>query len=155
GRFARIRDRLPDAQAVVDADGSLSYAQLDQRATALAARLRAEGVVAGEVVAVAMARSAPAVVALLAVLKAGAAYLPLDVAQPDERLAFTLDDAGVRVALLDASQRGLLPGRALRRMVVDGDSGAVDAGVVQGECQAGASAAIDGDALAYVMYTSG
>ncbi|MDN5782925.1 MAG: AMP-binding protein, partial [Luteimonas sp.] len=97
GRFAAIRDRSPDALAVVDGNGSLTYAELDQRAVALAARLRAEGVAAGDVVAVAMARSAQAVVAILGTLKAGAAYLPLDTAQPEERLAFTLDDAHVRV----------------------------------------------------------
>src|SRR3546814_8776236 len=103
--------RSPDALAVVDATKSFTYAELDRRAAGLASRLRAEGVVAGDVVAVAMERSVGAVVAVLATLKAGAGYLPLDVSQPEERLAFTLDDAGVRVALLDCAQRDLLPKR--------------------------------------------
>src|SRR3546814_82506 len=97
GRFEEMRHRSPDALAVVDATKSFTYAELDRRAAGLASRLRAEGVVAGDVVAVAMERSAGAVVAVLATLKAGAGYLPLDVSQPEERLAFTLDDAGVRV----------------------------------------------------------
>src|SRR3546814_404693 len=97
-----------------------------------------------------MERSAGAVVAVLATLKAGAAYLPLDVSQPEERLAFTLDDAGVRVALLDCTQRDLLPKRTLSRIVVDDGFDSIEA-----DADADANAGIDGDALAYVMYTSG
>src|SRR3546814_3574608 len=122
----------------------------DRRAAGLASRLRAEGVVAGDVVAVARERSVGAVVAVLATLKAGAGYLPLDVSQPEERLAFTLDDAGVRVALLDCAQRDLLPKRTLCRIVVDDGSDSIEA-----DADADANAGIDGDALAYVMYTSG
>src|SRR3546814_9344402 len=77
--------RSPDALAVVDATKSFTYAELDRRAAGLASRLRAEGVVAGDVVAVAMERSVGAVVAVLATLKAGAGYLPLDVSQPEGR----------------------------------------------------------------------
>jgi amino acid adenylation domain-containing protein len=152
GRFAGVRDRSPDAQAVIDASRVLTYAQLDQRANALAARLRDGGVVAGDVVAVAMARSASAIVAILAILKTGAAYLPLDVAQPEERLSFTIEDAGVRVVLLDPAQRDLLPNRSLHRVVLDEILDTADAAT---DVAADADAGVDGDALAYVMYTSG
>src|SRR3546814_20633560 len=101
-----------------------------------------------------MERSAGAVVAVLATLKAGAGYLPLDVSQPEERLAFTLDDVGVRVALLDCAQRDLLPKRTLCRIVVDDGSDSIEADA-NADADADANAGIDGDALAYVMYTSG
>src|SRR3546814_11141 len=126
----------------------------DGGAAGFASRLRAEGVVAGDVGAVARERSGGAVVAVLATLKAGAGYLPLDVSQPEERLAFTLDDAGVRVALLDCAQRDLLPKRTLCRIVVDDGSDSIEADA-NADADADANAGIDGDALAYVMYTSG
>ncbi|HDS1595294.1 TPA: enterobactin synthase subunit F [Stenotrophomonas maltophilia] len=80
-------DRDPHAPALVFGDTTLDYATLEARSFALAAQLRAMGVGPGSVVAVALPRSLPLVVALVAVLRAGAAYLPLDLAHPDERLA--------------------------------------------------------------------
>src|SRR3546814_20539737 len=92
-----MRHRSPDALAVVDATKSFTYAELDRRAAGLASRLRAEGVVAGDVVAVALERSAGPVVAVLAPLKAGCGYLPLDVSTPAARPAFPLHTAAGRV----------------------------------------------------------
>ncbi|MCU1134909.1 amino acid adenylation domain-containing protein [Stenotrophomonas maltophilia] len=80
-------DRDPHAPALVFGDTTLDYATLEARSFALAAQLRAMGVGPGSVVAVALPRSLALVVALVAVLRAGAAYLPLDLAHPDERLA--------------------------------------------------------------------
>src|SRR3546814_20003710 len=85
GRFEEMRHRSPDALAVVDATKSFTYAELDRRAAGLASRLRAEGVAAGDVVAVPMKRSAGAGVAVLAQLKRGVGYPRLDVSQPQER----------------------------------------------------------------------
>ena len=65
--------------------------------------LAARGVRPGDVVALALPRSASAIVAILAILRTGAAYLPLDLDQPDERLAFVLDDADARVVVGDAN----------------------------------------------------
>src|SRR3546814_21038070 len=92
--------RSPDALAVVDATKSCTYAELDRRAAGLASRLRAEGVVAGDVVAVAMDRSVGAVVAGLAPLTAGAGYLPLDGSQPEGQPALNRAGADVWVAVL-------------------------------------------------------
>lgn len=100
-RFAQVRDTAPDAIAVIGGDTSLSYAELDQRACDLALRLEAAGVRPGSVVAVAMERSTAAIVAVLGVLRAGAAYLPLDLTHPPERLAFMLDDADAQVVVVD------------------------------------------------------
>ncbi|WP_433331808.1 amino acid adenylation domain-containing protein [Spirillospora sp. CA-294931] len=93
--------------AAVSGDGGLTYAELDRRARAVAHRLRAEGTRPGDVVAVALPRSGDLVVALLGVLKAGAAYLPLDVDLPADRLAYMLDDSGTRtvVTTRDAAVR--------------------------------------------------
>ncbi|MFI1396046.1 amino acid adenylation domain-containing protein [Streptomyces sp. NPDC020681] len=91
--------RTPDAVAVVYGDEALTYAELDARADALAARLRARGAGAESVVAVAVPRSAELMVALLGVLKSGAAYLPVDVDYPVERVAYMLRDSGAQVVL--------------------------------------------------------
>ncbi|MGW1175357.1 non-ribosomal peptide synthetase/MFS transporter [Kitasatospora sp. NPDC002543] len=91
----------PDATAVVGPDGELTYGQLDRRANRLAHRLLAAGAGAQEPVAVLADRRTPLVVALLATLKAGAVYLPLDPAYPDDRLADILATAGARVVLAE------------------------------------------------------
>ncbi|MBN5119458.1 enterobactin synthase subunit F [Stenotrophomonas maltophilia] len=86
-------DRDPHAPALVFGDAVLDYATLEARSFALAAQLRAMDVGPGSVVAVALPRSLELVIALVAVLRAGAAYLPLDLAHPDERLARILASA--------------------------------------------------------------
>ncbi|MFL0337828.1 enterobactin synthase subunit F [Stenotrophomonas maltophilia] len=86
-------DRDPHAPALVSGNTGLDYATLEARSFALAAQLRGMGVGPGSVVAVALPRSLELVVALVAVLRAGAAYLPLDLAHPDERLARILASA--------------------------------------------------------------
>lgn len=139
-RFEQWARRTPSAPAVVAVDERLTYAQLDARASGVAGKLTAAGVTPGDVVAVLMARSADLVVALLAVLKAGATYLPLDLGEPPLRLAAMVADATPVLALCDgpglALADGLLP--ALR---CEGDAGTSTPGR-------------DGD-LAYLAYTSG
>ncbi|MEU7551548.1 amino acid adenylation domain-containing protein [Streptomyces sp. NPDC044571] len=100
--FERSADRTPGAVALVDGARTLTYGELDERANELAHDLIARGVRAEDVVGVRLARSAGAVVAMLAVLKAGAAYLPLDPAHPAQRLAELAEDAGARLVLTDA-----------------------------------------------------
>ena len=95
-------DRDPQARALLFGDASLDHATLEARSFALAAQLRAMGVGAGSVVAVALPRSLELVVALVAVLRAGAAYLPLDLAHPDERLARILASARPACVLAEA-----------------------------------------------------
>ncbi len=91
-------DRTPGAVAVIDEGGSLTYEALDRRANQLARRLRALGLRPGGRVGLAVERSTDMVVALLAVLKTGAAYVPLDVAFPRDRVAFMASDAGASVS---------------------------------------------------------
>ncbi|MGN9906763.1 amino acid adenylation domain-containing protein [Phytohabitans sp. LJ34] len=99
--FAEQVALRPQATALVAGDQRVSYADLDARAGTLAGRLRARGVRSGQVVAVAMPRSVEQIVALLGVLRAGAAYLPVDVDYPEDRIAFLLADSGATLVLRD------------------------------------------------------
>ncbi|ROO87214.1 non-ribosomal peptide synthase protein (TIGR01720 family)/amino acid adenylation domain-containing protein [Actinocorallia herbida] len=140
--FETVADRAPDAVAIEDGDRTLTYAELDGRANALAARLAALGAGPERLVAVLLPRSADLVVAALAALKTGAAYLPIDPGYPAERIAFTLSDAEpVAVVALDDLA---LPAGAPPRLAPDGRS--------TPERPARADRA---DAAAYVIYTSG
>ncbi|WP_431037569.1 non-ribosomal peptide synthase/polyketide synthase [Streptomyces sp. P6-2-1] len=120
--------RTPDATAVVAGDTRLTYAELDARAEALARRLRARGARPEEFVAVAVPRSAGLMVALLGVLKSGAAYVPIDLDHPAERLAHVLADAGARTVVTTVADAGRLPAHhGLGTVLVDGEGHAADA----------------------------
>ncbi|MHC1651984.1 amino acid adenylation domain-containing protein [Stenotrophomonas maltophilia] len=103
-------DRDPQAPALVFGVATLDYATLEARSFALAAQLRAMGVGPGSVVAVGLPRSLELVIALVAVLRSGAAYLPLDLAHPDERLARILASAQPACVLAAAHVQARLAG---------------------------------------------
>nr|WP_244885472.1 non-ribosomal peptide synthetase [Amycolatopsis vancoresmycina] len=107
GLFAAQVARTPDALALVSGAERLTYAELDTRATVLARALLARGAGPERVVAVALPRSADLVVALLAVLKTGAAYLPLDLNHPADRIELMLADAAPHLVI---AEDGLRPG---------------------------------------------
>ncbi|WP_326558192.1 non-ribosomal peptide synthetase [Micromonospora sp. NBC_01796] len=141
--------RTPYAPALVSDDGTLSYTELDARAAALAAQLVARGAGPEQVVAVAVPRSAELVVALLGVLKAGAAYLPLDVDHPADRLAYLLADSGVRTVVTTASAAPLLPAAGLDLLVLGEAAGS---GLAADDNKA---SFVDPRHPAYLLYTSG
>ncbi|NKZ05444.1 non-ribosomal peptide synthetase [Actinomadura latina] len=142
--FAEQAARTPGATAVQAGAESLTYADLDERSSALAAGLRARGAAAESVVAIALPRTPDLAVALLGVLKAGAAYLPLDLDHPADRLAHMLDDARPLCAIVTPETAHLLPDTA-SLLVLDGPL----------RPEAAPADAIGGDQLAYVIYTSG
>ncbi|NEB39618.1 non-ribosomal peptide synthetase [Streptomyces sp. SID14515] len=97
--FTRWARRTPDAPAVLSGTASLTYAELDARSEELAGRLVRRGVGPEDLVALLLPRSADLLVALLAVLKSGAAYVPLDPEYPQDRIAHVLADAAPKVLL--------------------------------------------------------
>lgn len=104
--FAAQVERTPDAVAVVYGDQQLSYMELELAANALAGRLRELGTAPGSVVGVYLDRSVLTVVALMGILKAGAAYLPLDAGYPSDRLAFMVADSGAAIVVSRAKLMG-------------------------------------------------
>ncbi|HEX5871806.1 MAG TPA: condensation domain-containing protein, partial [Longimicrobium sp.] len=146
----------PAADAVVCGERRLSYAALEAASNRFAHHLAARGLGSGSIVALCVERSAEMVVALLGILKAGAAYLPLDPSYPAERLAFMLQDAGadalvsqqVVLGRLPALSRSAAAGRHLIRLDADWAAIAAHSAAVP-------AAAVEPHGAAYVIYTSG
>jgi amino acid adenylation domain-containing protein len=107
--FAAQVARTPGAAAVCDGARMLTYSQLDETTDSLAAALQESGVALDSVVGVALHRSLETVVAAWAILKAGGVYLPLDPANPPQRLSFMLADAGAKLVITDTAVAPLLP----------------------------------------------
>ncbi len=150
GLFAERARRNPEAVAVTASAGRISYGELDARANALAARLRAAGVGAETLVALCAERSIEWVVAMLAILKAGGAYVPLDPSYPSDRLAFLLADTGAPVLLAQERLASTLPPSSARLILLDGPAEApLEVPLIDLIDDDG------GDRLAYVIYTSG
>jgi amino acid adenylation domain-containing protein/non-ribosomal peptide synthase protein (TIGR01720 family) len=139
--------RTPDAVAVVADDESLTYRQVNARADRLAHELANRGVGPESVVAVSLPRSADLVVALLAVLKAGGAYLPVDPKYPSHRLAAVFGEARPRLVLTDSATVAVLPDHDAADVLLD----TLD---LSGD-RAGPAVRSRAQQLAYVMYTSG
>ena len=144
--------RTPEAVAVVFGEEALTYAELDARANRLARRLAALGAGPEARVAILLERSAGMLAALFGVMKAGAAYLPLDPAYPAERLAGMLEDSGAPLLLTQASLRGLVPAGDARVVVVDEPA---DAEAIAAEAPEPPRTAVAPGNAAYVIYTSG
>ena len=139
--------RAPEGVALSCAGRSMTYRELDEAANRLAHLLAGRGVGPGERVALLLSRSAEAVVAILAVLKTGAAYVPIDPAHPDARIGFLLADAAPIAAITTPGLRPRLDGHDL--LVIDVDDPRLDAYPCTG---LPAPAPED---IAYLIYTSG
>ncbi|HEX8695423.1 MAG TPA: non-ribosomal peptide synthase/polyketide synthase, partial [Longimicrobium sp.] len=152
--FAEQAARTPGAVALEWEGGALTYAELDARADRLARRLGRLGVGPEVVAGLCLERSPELVVATLATLTAGGAYLPLDPELPPERLRWVLADAGARVLLTRSSLRGRVDEAAAgaSAAVVCVDAPGAEAEDGPAEAAPGRASA---EGLAYVMYTSG
>ncbi|MGA9508448.1 MAG: amino acid adenylation domain-containing protein [Candidatus Sulfotelmatobacter sp.] len=148
--FERQVDARPDATALLFAEKKWSYRQLNDEANRLAHRLIASGVTPGSLVGIFLERSPEIVIALLGVLKAGAAYVPLDPAYPLERLKFLIEDAALSSIVTHSSIKGELPSNAQNVVVLDTDDNDVS-----DEAPGNPLVPVSSDQRAYVIYTSG
>lgn len=148
-RFSAVARRRAEAIALTQDGQHLSYAELEARSERLARRLVATGVRPGERVGLVSERSMARIIGLLAILKAGAAYVPLELRQPAARLVQLLDSAGVRCVLATGSALAELDALGRPLSLVDVEAVPPEApALVPG-------LSLGGDALAYVLFTSG
>ncbi|HYW07435.1 MAG TPA: amino acid adenylation domain-containing protein, partial [Longimicrobium sp.] len=140
--------RAPDAPAIHFGGRVVTYRELNERANGVAVRLRDAGVGAESVVAVSMERGPELIAAILAVCKAGGAFLPVDPAYPRERRAYMLADSAASVLLTHSELVADLPEHGARLVLADADEPSDDRAVE-------VSADVELDGAAYVIYTSG
>ena len=148
--FEERVERNPDAVAVIFGGQQLTYRELNQRANQLAHHLRSVGVVPDAVVGICVERSLEMAIGLLGILKAGAAYLPLDPAYPQERIAYMLENAQVPVVLTQASLLPPLLEYGIPAICLDRGWKSIAQ-----RPQDNPTTAVLPDHLAYVIYTSG
>jgi non-ribosomal peptide synthetase-like protein len=147
-------DLRPLAPALVCGELELSYAELEARANRLAHYLRRHGVAAGQLVGIYLERSHQPIVAILAALKAGVGYVPIDPVHPEERIRYIADESEIALLItetkLEAKATAAFSGT---RILLDAEATAIDRESVRRlpPAESGASP----DALAYVIYTSG
>jgi amino acid adenylation domain-containing protein len=142
-------DAAPDATALSCEGREISYGELDRRANQLARYLQRRGAKPGERIGISTERTLDMVVAVLAVMKSGAAYVPLDPTYPKDRLAFIAADAGLLLLLTQESLAAETSGLSGERVLLDADWPAI-----AGESDARLDP-VAGEAIAYVLYTSG
>ncbi|SER97673.1 amino acid adenylation domain-containing protein [Streptomyces qinglanensis] len=152
---ARRAAGTPDAPALVCEGETLTYRQLDRRADRFAEGLRRLGAVPGDRVGVCLERSTDLVVVLLAVLKAGAAYVPMDPAYPAERLAYTAEDAAVPLVVTESESFPQPEGVRLVRPAALEEAARDGSGGPHPVPSSAGPRALSPDDAAYVIYTSG
>ncbi len=146
GLFDAQVERSPEATALIWSSGRLSYRELADRASAVAARLVGCGVTSGDRVAVRMPRGPSFVITVLAVLKTGAAYVPIDPGYPIARQQFLVADAGARLVLIERHDADFPGCQVVSFEELERRPAPVSAAPSRNG---------DGDGIAYVMYTSG
>ncbi|MEV6521298.1 amino acid adenylation domain-containing protein [Longispora sp. NPDC051575] len=144
--FAEQARRAPDAVAVTDAGGSLTYAELDRASNRVAHRLLALGAGPETLVGIGADRGARLVVGLLGILKTGAAYLPLDPEYPDDRLRYMLADSGCALLLATDALAARVAGDGVTHLRLDEETDGHEHAV---------DVLVPTDAAAYLIYTSG
>jgi len=150
--FERQVEKTPNALAVIFEDAALTYRELNLKANRLAHHLLGLGIRPDDRVAICAERSLEMVVGLFAILKAGAAYVPLDPDYPSERLAYMLDNCSPAALLTQGSLVNILPNLSVPLIMLDDEAGIGQ----QAECNPDPAAlGLTPNHLAYVIYTSG
>ncbi len=147
--FEGIAARTPNDIALTCEGTNWTYAQTNQRANQLAHYLQGQQVTPGMLVGVCVERSLDLIVALLAILKCGAAYVPIDLSYPAERLSFMLEDAAAPVLLTQRKLSARLPRHGCKNLYVD------DLQIYHGGNSNDPSVEVTPDHAAYVIFTSG
>src|SRR5215831_9065510 len=142
--------RKPEALALIYEDQQVSYKEFNESANQIAHYLRGIGVRRGSRVGLCLERSIEAIVCMLGILKAGAAYVPLDPKYPSSRLSFLVQDADIQVLLTQASLLQSVPKNRIRHIFIDSEAAAILGQRIENP-RSSASA----DDVAYVIYTSG
>ncbi|MCR8842559.1 amino acid adenylation domain-containing protein [Paenibacillus sp. SC116] len=155
GWFAESARRWPDRTAVRSAEGSLTYGELNERAECMSAVLRGKGVAVETIVPIAAQRSLSMMIAIMAVLKAGGSYLPIDPEHPSERIRNILEDSGARLLLAGAKWVHILPDFQGETLDLDALAAAAVSELPKGEEETDLSPQAGPEHLAYVIYTSG
>ncbi|RBL91045.1 non-ribosomal peptide synthase/polyketide synthase [Chitinophaga flava] len=145
--------RTPDLPALVFEETTLSYRELDERSNQLAHLLRHKGIEEGALVAVCVERCVEMMVALLGILKTGAAYIPVDPLYPVDRISYMLEDADVRCILVKENTRAIVPAGDIH-MLISLDDAAVVTQLAE-QATTLPAVTVPAAALAYVIYTSG
>ena len=148
--FEAQAERTPDAPAVVSADQRISYGELNKRANQLAHHLRQLGVGPSAVVGLLMERSIEMMVGILGILKAGAAYLPLNTDHPAARLSHQLSDAAAAVLVTETKLAAELPEFESRVLCLDRERDQIESAPVSNPDPVATT-----EDLVYVIYTSG
>jgi amino acid adenylation domain-containing protein len=151
---AQISGRPGDI-AIASPAGTISYQGLGQLAGRINARLAADSVISGDIVAVAVGRGPASAAAILAAWRAGAAYLPLDPAHPTERLRYQLSDAGATALVAETETIRRLAGAARVLIPTEEILSAACASDEAGHAEAAQARELDPERTAYVIYTSG
>ncbi|NMM08038.1 MupA/Atu3671 family FMN-dependent luciferase-like monooxygenase [Polaromonas sp.] len=146
--FSAQAGRTPDQLAISCQEQALSYRELDHQASALARRLMARGVGPGDTIGLCLERSPALVIGLLAILKTGAAYLPLDPDYPQERLLFMIEDSRTPLVMTRAAIAASLSIPSEKTLLLDAAELAAPAGAPD-------LPAVPSQSPAYVIYTSG
>jgi amino acid adenylation domain-containing protein len=166
--LANSSKRFPDREAVIFKDQKISYGELDKITDKLAGTMRRSGVERGDRVAIWMNKSIPSIISILGILKAGAVYIPLDPHSPLPRIAYIMENAGVRCLLASTKKAANLGSLQQRKgtpeviILTDADASPIDLAakvipwgdVVQSEEVWVSADSIETD-LAYILYTSG
>ncbi|CAD5916872.1 Surfactin synthase subunit 1 [Planktothrix agardhii] len=148
--FEEQAERTPDAIAVVFENQQLTYAELNDRANQLAHYLRKLGVKPDELVGICLERSLDMIVGLLAILKVGGAYVPIDPDYPQERISFMLQDTQVKIILTCESLQNSLQNHQTIVICLDKDWQQINQASLEN-----LNSTVSADNLAYVIYTSG
>ena len=141
----------PQRTAIIFGDRQLSYLSLNERANRIAHYLIQEGVRVGDIVGISMYRSPEMVMAMLAILKAGATYMPMDPDYPSERLDYMLENSKTRFVLTERTVVSHLPLRSARALVID----ELDEHILTFSSESPLIPDLTPSSLAYVIYTSG